>query len=159
MLAFYLSKVCKECFILDWEKLVSNHLRISEYSSLIYVWCVCMFCYSRLPSPCFSEAEPLTQSSLFLFTVPLWSHCRSRSVSLMLSVNEVACIVPGATKGRHALHTELQRSSSAAVLASLPPCNGTQVPRSFSTSTSWVRGERGRGAQEGTVRKWCVLLL
>lgn len=43
----------------------------------------------------------------------------------MLSVNEAACIVPGAMKRRHGLQTELLEgsSSSAAALAFLPPCN------------------------------------
>ena len=50
-----------------------------------------------------------------LFTVSLWSHCRSRSLSLMLSVNEAACIVPADMKRRHDLHTMRFSSSAAAI--------------------------------------------
>ncbi len=99
--------------------------------------------------PCLSRAEPSTQSSSFLFMVPLWSPCRSRSLSLMLSVNEAARIVPGVIKRRHGVHAELEGSSSSAatVLAFLPPCNRklrshAQFRLGF---TSWVRGEEGEG--------------
>ena len=60
----------------------------------VYLLSVILICpllvYLKLSSP--------TQSSPVPVTVPLWSHCRSRSLSLMLSVNEGACIVPGAMK-------------------------------------------------------------
>ena len=57
--------------------------------------------HSHLPPPCLSKLR--TQSSPFLFIAPLWSQCRSRSLSLMLSVNEAA--LHCATKRRHGLQT------------------------------------------------------
>lgn len=104
-------------------------------------------CHSHLPPPCLSKAEFLTQSTPSLFMVQLWSHRRSRSLSLMLSVNEVACIVPGAMKGRRGLRTELEgfSSSSAATLAFLPPCN--RKPRSHAQFQLRLRflGQRRKG--------------
>lgn len=112
-------------------------------------------CHSHLPPRCLAKAELPTQSSSFLSMVQLWSPCGSRSLSLMLSVNEAACIVPGVMRRHHDLHAELEgSSSSAAVLACLAPCNRelrshAHFQRRFA---SWVREEgegcTGRHCQE-----------
>lgn len=101
---------------------------------------------SRLPPPCLSKAELPTQSSPFPFMVPLWSHCRSRSLSLMLSVNEVACIVPAAMMRRHGLYAS---SSSTAAAAALAFFTTEKYDRKLififnSVCASWVRREEKR---------------
>lgn len=106
--------------------------------------------HSHLPPPCLSKAELLTQSSPFLFMVPLWSHCRSRSLILMLSVNEAACIVHGVMKRRHDLHTVLEGFFFLCTRARLfcrPVTENSGHTLTFNSCAcaSWVRGERGDG--------------
>ena len=125
--------------------------------------------FSFAPPPCLSTYE-LTQSSPLLFMVPLWSHCRSRSLSLMLSVNEVVCNVPG-SRGESdiGLHTELEGSSSSSsspsfsssatltfLTAPVTEDSGPTLIFIFnfflnSTCASWVRREKGEGC---TGRHW-----
>lgn len=114
-------------------------------------------CHSHWPPPCLSKAELPTQSTLSLFMVPLWSHCRSRSLSLMLSVNEVACIVPGAMKRRHG--PALSWRALLLLLLLQPrspfyrPVTENPGPTLIFSSAcaSWVRGERGGGVHRKTL--------
>lgn len=119
------------------KKSIAHHVRMFNY---VY--------HSHLPPPCLSKAELLTQSSPFLFMVPLWSHCRSRSLILMLSVNEAACIVHGVMKRRHDLHTVLEGFFFLCTRARLfyrPVTENSGHTLTFNSCASWVRGERGDG--------------
>lgn len=125
--------------------LTAHHVRMLD--------CVC---HSHLPPPCLSKAELLTQCTEPLFMDPLWSLCRSRSLGLMLSVNEVAHIVPGAKKGRHGPRTALEGSSSsspAAALAFLPPCNRKPASHAYFQLCLRFLGQRRKG--EGCTGRHC----
>lgn len=92
----------------------------------------------------------LVNGTSFFFTVPLWRHCRSRSLILMLSVNEEAVIVRGVMKRRPDLR--LARglfSSSAAALTSF------YRPETESSGRTCLRflGQRRRGGAAGRVHR------
>lgn len=105
-------------------------------------------CRSHLPPPCLSKAD--TKLPIPFFSRPHFEAIEEvGQFSLMLSVNEAACIVPGVMKRRRGLHAEPEDSSSssaaAAALAFLPPCDSKHRSHAHFQLRLRFLGQRRKG--------------